>query len=162
MNLRSKVKLLFAEIEFCDQTKKEAWYTIIWQCLWAWLIIGVLLITGGFYPQFEPTPSLSRVSDYILAWIGVLLVQGVVLVVLGTLNWQKITTKWVLELSGILVLMTGWANFGIFILVTGTPAFISMVYTWLFVAALSIRFGAVLKFTKITERNVSKFTAMEL
>ena len=97
-----------------------------------------------------------------MAWIGVLLVQGVVLVVLGTLNWQKITTKWVLELSGILVLMTGWANFGIFILVTGTPAFISMVYTWLFVAALSIRFGAVLKFTKITERNVSKFTAMEL
>lgn len=157
LNRTKNARKLFRDISFITQSGRcTGMYWIVWLFLASWAIIGSLLVVSGFVDEFEPSTTLIKLNDTLKAWIGVLLVFGVVIVAIGTLNWENIVTKWTLEISGLIVLLVGWLSYILGVIVFST-SWIMTVIGICNLIAVAIRMSVVFQFVRLTERNVKKY-----
>ena len=74
-----------------------------------WVIYGLVLLVGGFFPDWPPSASLGQLPAFLEWGVGGAIFLGGVLTLLGAIPAHKLESKrWELEIPGLLVGGVGW------------------------------------------------------
>ncbi len=84
---------------------------------WAMVIIGYWALTAaglltGPWLHWTPVLSLAGVEGWLTIAIGVLIAAGSGLILASLGRWRLRSTRWTLELSGLILAGGGWFAFG--------------------------------------------------